>query len=69
MAIDLNGNVHAIELASKTDMGKKLPTLTSRNDTAMSNLPLNKQGEVIVLEHPFNAQDIKSVLDNLTSGI
>jgi len=69
MAIDLNGNVHAIELASKTDMGKKLPTLTSRNDTAMSNLPMNKQGEVIVLEHPFNAQDIKSVLDNLTSGI
>ncbi|MFP1767806.1 RHS repeat domain-containing protein, partial [Lonsdalea quercina] len=69
MAIDMNGKVHAIELASKTDMGKKLPTLTSRNDTAMSNLPLNKQGEVLVLEHPFNARDMKSALDNLISGI
>ncbi len=69
MAVDMNGKVHAIELASKTDMGKKLPTLTSRNDTAMSNLPLNKQGEVIVLEHPYNAKDIKSALDNLILAI
>nr|WP_249226264.1 hypothetical protein [Entomohabitans teleogrylli] len=69
MAVDMNGNVHAIELASKTDMGKKLPTLTSRNDTAMSNLPPNRQGEVIVLEHPYNARDMKLALDNLISGI
>ncbi|MEY0950435.1 hypothetical protein AB7179_09565 [Providencia manganoxydans] len=65
----MNGKVHAIELASKTDMGKKLPSLTSRNDTAMSKLPLNKQGEVIVLEHPYNAKDMKSTLDDLISGI
>ena len=36
MAVDVNGKVHAIELASKTDMGKKLPTLTSRNNSAMN---------------------------------
>lgn len=69
MAIDMDGKVHAIELASKTDMGRKLTSLTSRNDTAMRNLPFNQQGEIIVLEHPFNAMDIKSTLDNLISGI
>ncbi|WP_260441438.1 hypothetical protein [Pseudomonas putida] len=69
MAVDINGKVHAIELASKTDMGRKLPTLTSRNETAMSNLPLNKQGEILVLEHPYNAADMKSMLDDLISGI
>jgi hypothetical protein len=35
----------------------------------MRNLPLNQQGEIIVFEHPFNAMDIKSTLDNLISGI
>lgn len=69
MAIDINGRVHSIELASKTDMGRKLPTLTSRNETAMGNLPVTKQGEIIVLEHPYNASEIKSMLDNLISGI
>jgi RHS repeat-associated protein len=69
MAVDVNGKVHAIELASKTDMGRKLPTLTSRNETAMSNLPLNKQGEILVLEHPYSAADMKSMLDDLISGI
>jgi len=29
MAIDINGKAHSIELASKTDMGKELPTLTT----------------------------------------
>ncbi|MDZ7323918.1 RHS domain-containing protein [Kosakonia sacchari] len=69
MAIDINGRVHSIELASKTHMGRKLPTLTSRNETAMSNLPVTKQGEIIVFEHPYNASEIKSMLDNLISGI
>lgn len=35
MTIYMNGKVHAIELASKTDMGTKCPTLTSNNDTAI----------------------------------
>ncbi|EQB97971.1 hypothetical protein B738_27767 [Photorhabdus temperata subsp. temperata M1021] len=69
MAIDVNGKVHSIELASKTDMGKKLPTLTSRNEKAMSNLPANKQGDVLVFEHPYKAPDMKSMLDNLISSI
>ncbi|MHA0917721.1 RHS repeat domain-containing protein, partial [Kosakonia cowanii] len=69
MAIDINGKVHSIELASKTDMGRKLPTLISRNETAMSNLPVNKQGEIILLEHPYDASEIKSMLDNFISTI
>jgi RHS repeat-associated protein len=69
MAVDVNGKVHAIELAFKTDMGRKPPTVTSRNETAMSNLPLNKQGEILVLEHPYSAADMKSMLDDLFSGI
>ena len=31
--------IHAIELASKTDMGTKLPLLTSRNHEVISKLP------------------------------
>lgn len=50
-------------------MGRKSPTLISRNETAMSNLPVTKQGEIIALEHPFNASEIKSMLDNVISGI
>ncbi len=69
MAVDVNGKVHAIELASKTDMGKKFPTLTSRNNTAMGNLPANKHGEVVVLEHPYSAADMKAILDDFISGI
>ncbi|MFQ1700254.1 RHS repeat-associated core domain-containing protein [Loktanella agnita] len=64
MAIDHNGRVHSIELASKTDMGRKLPDLTTRNNTAMNRLPPNQRGEVVVLEHPY-----KSALDNLIGGI
>ncbi|MBC8955044.1 RHS family protein [Xenorhabdus sp. PB62.4] len=69
MAVDVNGKVHSIELASKTDMGKKLPTLTTRNETAMDNLPANKQGEILVFEHPYKAKDMKSMLDDLISII
>ncbi|NIF22084.1 RHS repeat-associated core domain-containing protein, partial [Candidatus Pantoea multigeneris] len=69
MAVDVNGRVHSIELASKTDMGRKLPTLTSRNETAMGNLPVSKQGEILVFEHPYSAFDMKSMLDDLISSI
>ena len=69
MAVDVNGQTHAIELASRTDMGAKLPTLTARNRAAMGNLPASNRGEIIVLDHPYNASDIKSVLDDLISGI
>jgi len=69
MAIDINGKVHSIELASKTDMGRKLPTLISRNETAMSNLLVNKKGEIILLEHPYDASEIKLMLDNFISSI
>ncbi|EKM0374298.1 RHS domain-containing protein [Cronobacter turicensis] len=69
MAIDINGKTHSIELASKTDMGKKLPTLTTRNQTAMSNLPGSQQGEIIVFKHQYDAYHIKSVLDDLIESI
>ncbi|EOC1340284.1 RHS domain-containing protein [Cronobacter dublinensis] len=69
MAIDINGKTHSIELASKTDMGKKLPTLTTRNQTAMSNLPGSQQGEIIVFKHQYDAYHIKSVLDDLIDSI
>ncbi|MNJ36607.1 putative deoxyribonuclease RhsC [compost metagenome] len=69
MAVDSSGRVHAIELASKTDMGSKLPSLTGRNQAAMSNLPKAGQGNIVVLKHPYNASKIKSVLDNLIDSI
>ena len=69
MAIDKNGKVHSIELASKTDMGSKLPTLTSRNAAAMKNLPANERGKILVIDHPYDAPSMKSMLDNLISGI
>ncbi|MCA8061006.1 DUF6531 domain-containing protein [Burkholderia sp. AU38729] len=69
MAVDVNGKVHAIEMASRTDMGAKLRTLTSRNYDAMQNLPPNARGDILVFEHPYDAQAIKADLDNLISGI
>ncbi|MBN3567256.1 DUF6531 domain-containing protein [Burkholderia cenocepacia] len=69
MAVDINGRVHAIEMASRTDMGTKLRTLTTRNYDAMQNLPPNERGDILVFEHPYDAQTIKTDLDNLISGI
>ncbi|AOK38846.1 DUF6531 domain-containing protein [Burkholderia cenocepacia] len=69
MAVDVNGRVHAIEMASRTDMGTKLRTLTTRNYDAMQNLPPNARGDILVFEHPYDAQTIKADLDNLISGI
>ena len=69
MAVDINGRVHAIEMASRTDMGVKLRTLTTRNYDAMQNLPPNARGDILVFEHPYDAQSIKTDLDNLISGI
>ncbi|WP_175962278.1 DUF6531 domain-containing protein [Burkholderia pyrrocinia] len=69
MAVDVNGKVHAIEMASRTDMGSKLRTLTSRNYDAMQNLPPSERGDILVFEHPYDAQTIKTDLDNLISGI
>jgi uncharacterized protein RhaS with RHS repeats len=69
MAVDHSGRVHSIELASKTDMGTKYPQLSTRNQTAMSGLPANQQGQIVVIDHPYSAAQIKSQLDNLISGI
>ncbi|MDU8925675.1 RHS repeat-associated core domain-containing protein, partial [Pasteurellaceae bacterium LIM206] len=69
MAIDHSGRVHSIEIASKTDMGSKLPTLTTRNSTSMNKLPAGQRGRIIVLEHPYKAADIKLQIDNLIKGI
>ena len=69
MAIDHAGRVHANELASKSDMGRKLPSLTTRNQAAMNGVPVNQRGEIVVIEHPYKAVDIKNTLDNLIDGI
>ena len=69
LAIDRNGRVHSIELASKTDMGSNLPILTTRNRTAMNSLPSNQRGNIVVLDHPYKATDIKVAIDQLIGGI
>ncbi|MFQ1700243.1 RHS repeat-associated core domain-containing protein [Loktanella agnita] len=69
MAIDSNGRVHSIELASKTDMGSRYPNLMSRNRNAMNKLPASQQGQVVVIDHPYSASTIISQLDNLIAGI
>jgi hypothetical protein len=59
LAIDKNGNVHAIEIASKTDMSKsKYPLLTSRNQTAQGSLNNGRQGSITVIDHPYSAKGI-----------
>ncbi|WP_155642258.1 hypothetical protein [Pseudomonas alabamensis] len=67
MAADKSGRVHAIELASKTDIGRKLPSLTSRNEDAMKKMPMPNRGKIVVLKHPYEASTIKTMLDNLIS--
>ena len=69
MAVDKSGRVHAIELASKTDMGKKFPSLRSRNRDAMGSLPAQNRGDIVVLQHPYDASTIKRSLDGLIGGV
>jgi hypothetical protein len=69
MAVDKSGRVHAIELASKTDMGKKFSSLQSRNLEVMENLPVQNRGDVVVLKHPYDASTIKRWLDGLIGDI
>jgi hypothetical protein len=68
MAADVNGKF-MIGLVSNVGMGKELPALTSRNETAMSNLPLGKQNEILVSEHPYSASDMKDMFDDFITGI
>ncbi len=35
----------------------------------MNGLPVNQRGEIVVIEHPYKAVDIKNTLDNLIDGI
>ena len=59
LAIDKKGNVHAIELASKTDMSKsKYPLLTSRNQTAQGTLNNGRNGTITVIDHPYSVRGI-----------
>ena len=57
-AIDKNGKVHAIELASITDM-RNVDTfnfLTDRNFTCMMRLPKLQRGKIISIPHPYDAK-------------
>ena len=70
-AIDKNGRVHAIELASITDM-RNVDTfnfLTDRNFTCMMRLPKLQRGKIISIPHPYDAKAMKTQLDNLINTI
>ncbi|TDY64209.1 RHS repeat-associated core domain-containing protein [Algibacter lectus] len=69
--VDLNGKVHAIEIASDLDMrsASNYNKLTSRNQVAQSQLPKNMQGSITILDKPYDASTVKSVMDNLINGI
>ncbi len=69
MAVEPNGKVHAIELASKTDVGSRFRALQMRNDQAMRGLPAQSMGEIFTFKHPYNASEIKSVLDSFISSL
>ncbi|AUH33705.1 RHS repeat-associated core domain-containing protein [Paracoccus tegillarcae] len=69
MAVDRNGKVHAIELASKTDTGKRYGSLRSRNNDAMRGLTKTQRGLVIVLDHPYDARAMKFALDELIGTV
>jgi hypothetical protein len=68
MAIDKNGKVHAIEIASKTDK-RKLDLLFNRNEEAMRKLGIYREDAISLFKHPYNARDIKHRLDLLIKGI
>ena len=63
LAIDKKGNVHAIELASKSDMSKsKYPLLTSRNVTAQGSLTGGRSGTITVVDHPYSPTGINDAV-------
>jgi hypothetical protein len=68
MAIDKNGKVHAIEIASKSDM-KNFDYLLTRNEEAMRILGIYREDAISSFKHPYNARDIKHRLDLLIKGI
>ncbi|MBO9728535.1 MAG: hypothetical protein J7623_07860 [Chitinophaga sp.] len=70
-AIDHNGKVHAIEIASDLDMRStaNYQALTNRNNVAQSQLPASKQGDVLVIDKPYNPTNVKTVIDNWLSTI
>jgi len=69
MAVDINGNVHAIEVASRTDVGNRLTLLTTRNQTAMASVPAGNRGQILVLKRPWDAKSINNMLNNLIGSI
>ena len=71
IAIGRDGKVHVIELASPSDMlGNKFNELLTRNATALSQLPNSMQGgSIIRIANPFNARQIKTIIDSWLSGI
>lgn len=74
-AIDIHGKVHAIELASMSDMKNQatFDCLFDRNDESMkkmdSILGVQRRGEIISIPHSYNAKSIKIQLDNLIKSI
>ena len=70
-AIDKYGRVHAIEIASDYDMKTeaKLNELSARNVVAQGQLPPKMQGEVIVIKKPYDADKIKTQMDDLIKKV
>lgn len=70
LAIDRNGRVHAIEMASITDMkGNRLSALTTRNQAVINALPASQRGTITVFDHPYDASTIHQTLTQITGGI
>lgn len=65
-AIGHDGRVHVIEIASALDRRSiaNFAQLTNRNNIAMNQLPAGMRGDIIVVDFPYVAKDIKSVIDS-----
>ena len=70
IAVDHNGRIHSIEIASRSDMSpQKYPNLVSRNQISQQQLPTANRGRIVVVDHPYCASNIKTTIDNWLSSI
>jgi RHS repeat-associated protein len=67
VAVGKDGRVHAIEVASDLDMRSQtnLNKLTIRNQIAQGQLPENMRGQIIIIEKPYDIDDINSKINSL----
>jgi len=70
IAVDHNGRIHSIEIASRSDMSpQKYQNLVSRNQISQQQLPTVNRGRIVVVDHPYSASSTKTTIDNWLSTI